>query len=77
MRYLTFLIAHHDRLHHIVRGEYTLHAMKEILETGDPVLFRAFFLLINNIVLGTWRRPDTGDLAIRLFSLKDTCLSIN
>jgi hypothetical protein len=76
MRYLTFLIAHHDRLHHIVRGEYTLHAMKEILETGDPDLFRAFFLCSIIMISALGEDQILEDLAIRLFSLKDTCLSI-
>ncbi len=75
-KYLKFLITHHDRLHHIIRGEYTLLAMKEILEAGDPDLFKAFFLCSIIMISALGEEQILEDLAIRLFSLKELCQHI-
>ncbi|MBN2419701.1 MAG: hypothetical protein JXL81_09980, partial [Deltaproteobacteria bacterium] len=73
---LMFLITHHDRLHHIVRGEYTLLTLKEIIETGDADLFNAFFLCSLIMISALGEDQILEDLAIRLFLLKDLCLRI-
>ena len=74
--YLLFLITHHDRLHHIVRGEYTLLAIKEIIETGDKDLFDAFFLCSVIMISALGEDQILEDLASRLFVLRELCLRI-
>ncbi len=73
---LLFLITHHDRLHHIVRGEYMLLALKEVLDTKDADLFNAFFLCSVIMISALGEDQILEDLAIRLFSLRDLCLRI-
>ncbi len=75
-KYLRFLIAHHDRLHHIVRGEYTLSAIREIIDAGDVYLFDAFFLCSVIMISALGEDQILEDLASRLFSLRDLCLRI-
>lgn len=73
---LLFLIRHHDRLHHIIRGEYTLLTLEEIIDTGDADLFKAFFLCSVIMVSALGEDQILEDLAIRLFALKELCLRI-
>ncbi|MGD9160895.1 MAG: hypothetical protein PVG39_20930, partial [Desulfobacteraceae bacterium] len=73
---LLFLIKHHDRLHHIVRGEYTLLTLREILDTGDADLFNAFFLCSVIMISALGEDQILEDLASRLFILKELCLRI-
>ncbi len=73
---LLFLITHHDRLHHIIRGEYTLLTLKEIIEPGDTDLFNAFFLCSVIMISALGEDQILEDLAIRLFILKELCLRI-
>lgn len=74
--YLLSLIAYHDRMHHIIRGEYTLHSIKEILDTGDSGLFNAFFLSSLVMISALGEDQILEDLANRLFILRDLCLRI-
>ncbi len=75
-RILLFLITHHDRLHHIIRGEYTLLTLQEIIDTGDPDLFNAFFLCSVIMISALGEDQILEDLASRLFILKELCLRI-
>ena len=74
--HLLFLITHHDRLHHIVRGEYTLHAIREVIDKGDTDLFNAFFLCSVIMISALGEEQILEDLASRLFSLRELCLRI-
>ncbi|MDB9823066.1 hypothetical protein OAC89_05125 [Deltaproteobacteria bacterium] len=73
---LIFLIKHHDRILHLVRGEFSLHALKDIIDTKDKDLFNAFFVssLIMFSALGEGLILE--DLASRLFEIRDLCLRI-
>ena len=73
---LLFLITHHDRLHHIVRGEYMLLALKEVLDTKDADLFNAFFLCSVIMISALGEDQILEDLASRLFDLRELCLRI-
>ncbi|MFC1841238.1 hypothetical protein ACFL1N_16845 [Thermodesulfobacteriota bacterium] len=74
--YLLFLITHHDRMHHIVRGEYPLHALKDVINTKDIDLFNAFFLSSLVMISALGEDQILEDLANRLFSVRDLCLRI-
>ena len=63
--HLLFLITHHDRLHHIVRGEYTLHAIREVIDKGDTDLFNAFFLCSVIMISALGEEQILEDLASR------------
>jgi len=75
-RALMFLIQYHDRILHLVRGEFTLHALQEIIDTGDKDLFNAFFIssLVMFSALGEGLILE--DLAVRLFEIRKLCLMI-
>ena len=70
---LLFLIEHHDWVHHFIRGEFSLHALKEITDTGDVELFNAFF--ISSLIMFSALGEDLilEDLATYLFEIKDLC----
>ena len=71
-----FLIKNHDRIHHLVRGEFSLHSLTEIINTGNKDLFNAFFVssLVMFSALGEGLMLE--DLATRLFGVRRLCLSI-
>lgn len=72
-RALLFLIEHHDWIHHLIRGEYSLHALKEITDLRDMELFNAFF--ISSFIMFSALGEDLilEDLATYLFEIKDLC----
>jgi len=74
--YLLFLITHHDRMHHIVRGEYPLHALKDVINRKDIDLFNAFFLSSLVMISALGEDQILEDLANRLFIIKDLCFRI-
>jgi hypothetical protein len=72
-RFLMFLVQHHDRLHHIARGEFTIHSLQEIIDTGDKILLDAFF--ISSFVMFAAMGEDLvfEDLADRVFHIRTLC----
>ena len=68
--YLICLIKHHDIFHHIIRGEFSLHAIKEIIDYRDKNLFDAF--LVNSFIILSAMREDLvlEDLATKLFQIR-------
>lgn len=71
--YLTSLVKYHDLIHHIVRGEFTLYALRMVVDIKDKDLFDAFFL--SSFIMFSAMREDliVEDLAARLFRLRDLC----
>jgi len=69
--HLIFLVRHHGFLHHIIRGELSFSAIKEILDMSDRDLFDAFFLF--SFIMISALREDLilEDLANRLFQIWD------
>ncbi len=71
--YLIFLVKHHSLLHHIIRGEFSFSAIREVLEVKRKDLFEAFFV-ISLIMLSSIREDlMLEDLASRLFVIRDIC----
>ena len=71
--YLTFLVKHHDLLHHMIRGEFSLYAVQEAVEPKDKDLFDAFF--VGSFTMFSSMREDLilEDLARRLFQYRILC----
>lgn len=72
-RFLIFFVKHHDRIHHIVRGEFNIHSLQEIIETGDKELFDAFFVSSFTMFSAMGEDLVYEDLADRLFQLRTLC----
>lgn len=74
--YLKILVKHHDRLHHIVRGEFTIYALQEVVDFNDHDLFDAFYL--SSFVMFSSLGEDLilEDLAARLFNTRKMCHDI-
>jgi len=74
--YLVFLVRHHSLMHHIVRGEFSIHAIRNILESRDKDLFDAFFVF--SFIMLSAIRDDLilEDLADQLFRMRDLCHKI-
>ncbi len=71
--YLVFLVKYHSMLHHMIRGEFSFFAIKEILDRRDQQLFDAFFIF--SFIMLSAIREDLllEDLAGRLFKIKQIC----
>jgi hypothetical protein len=71
--YLIFLVRHHSLFHHIVRGEFSFHAIQSILQVEDKDLFDAFFVF--SFIMLSAIREDLilEDLANRLFQIRVLC----
>jgi len=69
--YLLLLVKYHDLLHHMIRGEFSVYAIQEVINFGDRDLFDAFF--ISSFIMFSAMREDLilEDLATRLFQLRD------
>jgi hypothetical protein len=73
---LLLLIKYHDRLHHLVRGEFTINAFKEVMDAGDKDFFNAFFLSSLVMFSALGEEVISEDLANRLFNIKNLCMRI-
>ncbi len=75
-RAFLFLIEHHDWIHHLVRGEFSMHALKELTDKGDTELFSAFF--VGSLIMFSALGEDLimEDLAAHLFDIQDLCVRI-
>ncbi|MFH1488459.1 MAG: hypothetical protein ABII06_06110 [Pseudomonadota bacterium] len=71
--YLLFLVRTHDMIHHMIRGEMSLYAVQEILDTDDKDLFDAFF--VSSFIMFIALREDLvlEDLAARFFRISALC----
>ncbi len=69
--HLLVLVRYHDLLHHMIRGEFSVYAIQEVIDFGDRELFDAFF--ISSFIMFSAMREDLilQDLATRLFQLRD------
>ncbi len=69
--YLLVLVRNHDLLHHMIRGEFSVYAIQEVIDFGERDLFDAFF--ISSFIMFSAMREDLilEDLAARLFLLRD------
>jgi hypothetical protein len=72
-KYLLTLVRYHDLLHHVIRGEYSLYAIQEVIDFRDRDLFDAFF--IGSFIMFSAMREDLvlEDLAHRLLQLRTLC----
>jgi hypothetical protein len=73
---LIFLIQHHNHILYIIRGEVSLHALKEIIDTKDKDIFKAFFVSSFIMFSALGEGQVTEDLATRLFDIRNLCLMI-
>ncbi|VBB41752.1 conserved hypothetical protein [uncultured Desulfatiglans sp.] len=73
---LIFLVRHHSLLHHILRGEFSFLAIRHVLQTGDPLIFDAFFVL--SFIMLSAIREDLllEDLADWMFRTRTLCHEI-
>ena len=71
--YLVSLVRHHNLLHHIIRGEFSFYAIKEVTGLRDMDLFDAVFL--SSFIMFFALGEDTllEDLAERLFKFRTLC----
>ncbi|MFP3929244.1 MAG: hypothetical protein ACLFUP_10090, partial [Desulfobacteraceae bacterium] len=71
--FLAKLVRYHDFMHHILRGEFSPHALKEVVALGDKGLFDAFF--VNSVIMLLSLREDLilEDLAEDLFNIRELC----
>ncbi|MCP4664878.1 MAG: hypothetical protein GY849_00810 [Deltaproteobacteria bacterium] len=74
--FMVFLVKHHSLIHHVLRGEFSFFAIKEVLDSKDRDLFDAFFVL--SFIMLSAIRDDLilEDLAARLFQVRDLCYRI-
>ncbi|MBN2123194.1 MAG: hypothetical protein JW821_02775 [Deltaproteobacteria bacterium] len=72
-RYLLSLVRYHDLLHHIIRGEFSLYAIQDVINLRDKDFFDAFF--VASFIMFSAMREDLilEDLAKRLFQLRGFC----
>jgi len=73
---LIFLIKHHNHILYLVKGEVSLHALREIINTKDKDIFNAFFVSSFIMFSALGEGHVTEDLAIRLFDIQNLCLMI-
>jgi len=75
-QYLLSLIKYHDLLHHIVRGEFSIHAIQEVTDFKDKHLLDALF--VNSFIMLSALRKDLmlEDLATWLFQIQALCHTV-
>ncbi len=71
---LLFLIKYHDCLLHLVRGEFSIHTLKEVMNEGNKDLFNAFFISSLVMLAALGEDVISEDLANRLFNIKRLCI---
>ncbi|MFC1580768.1 hypothetical protein ACFL4N_07620 [Thermodesulfobacteriota bacterium] len=74
--YLLLLVKYHDLLHHMVRGEFSFYATKEVLEYKDKDFFNAFF--VSSLIMFLAMREDLilEDLAAQQFKVANFCYQV-
>jgi hypothetical protein len=72
-QYLLSLVKHHDLVHHMIRGEFHLYSIREIIDFKDKDLFDASF--ISSFIMFSAMAEDLifEDLATQLFQLRTLC----
>lgn len=71
--YLVFLVKHHDRIHHLIRGEFSRYVLQEIIDRGDKDLFDAFFVCSFVMFCAMGEDLILEDLAARVFRIRELC----
>ena len=71
--YLIFLVKYHDMIHHMIRGEISIYAVKEILQAKDKDLFDAFFISSFTMFIAMREDLVLEDLASRFFRVAALC----
>ncbi len=68
-----FLVRHHSLMHHMFRGEITVSALNDVLDSKDEDLLDAFFIF--SFIMLSAIRDDLvlEDLAGQLFTIKALC----
>jgi hypothetical protein len=71
--YLGILVRYHDLLHHMIRGEFSIYAIQDIIRFEDKDLFDAIF--VSSFVMFSAMQEGLmqEDLAKRLFQLRTVC----
>ena len=69
-RFLILLVRYHNLLHHMIRGEFSFHAVEEVLSLGDPDLFDAVFSSSFIMLYAMGEELMMEDLATRLFQMR-------
>ncbi len=74
--YLGILVRHHDLLHHMIRGEFSIYAIQEVMGYENKDLFDAIF--VSSFVMFSAMKEGLmqEDLARRIFELRTVCHKI-
>jgi hypothetical protein len=74
--YLILLVEHHDIVHHIIRGEFSIWALQELVDFQSKDLFDAVF--VSSFIMFSAMKEDLilEDLANQLFDLRTLCHGI-
>jgi hypothetical protein len=72
-QYLVFLVKYHNLFHHMIRGEFSLYAIQDVVDLKDKDLFDAFF--VGSFIMFSAMREDLimEDLARSLFQFRNLC----
>ncbi len=68
--YLLFLVKVHSLIHHILRGEFSLASLHEVLALQDKDIFDAFFIFSFIMFSAIKEDPIREDLANKLFFMR-------
>lgn len=71
--YLVALVRHHNLLYHMIRGEFSFYAIKDVTALGDRDLFDAIFLNSFIMFYALGEEVLDEELAERLFKFKALC----
>jgi hypothetical protein len=74
--YLRILVGYHNLLHHMIKGEFSIYAIQEILDYGDKDLFDALFVTSFVMFSAMQEGLMLEDLARRLFRFRTVCHKI-
>jgi hypothetical protein len=70
---LTILVRYHNLLHHMIRGEFSFHAAREVVDFKDKDLLDAIFLGSFMMMFAMEEAMIIEDLATSLFQLRNLC----
>jgi hypothetical protein len=75
-KYLILLVRYHDLFLHILKGEFTVFALQDVLEQGDKDLFDALFVSAFIMFLSLREDLILEDRATIYFQIRDRCHKI-
>ena len=75
-RYLIYLVEHHDIVHHIIRGEFSICAIQKLVDLQSKDLFDAVF--VSSFIMFSAMKEDLvlEDVANQLLDLRSLCHEI-